>query len=126
MLICSSQMAELCNTIKNGDIVSAQKQHYEIYKVCSIALCAWVSKITTKCTTFLVADARFLFTVFLLLVICICRARPGQERPVGADDAADARAAFQVCKAVFCESNPIPCKAAGAMMGLWKNNLRCY
>jgi dihydrodipicolinate synthase/N-acetylneuraminate lyase len=25
---------------------------------------------------------------------------------------------------MFCETNPVPCKAAGAMMGKWKNNLR--
>ena len=25
---------------------------------------------------------------------------------------------------MFCESNPIPCKAAGAMMGKWKQNFR--
>ena len=30
----------------------------------------------------------------------------------------------QLGKAMFCETNPVPCKAAGAMMGKWKNNLR--
>ncbi|EKX51503.1 hypothetical protein GUITHDRAFT_92625 [Guillardia theta CCMP2712] len=31
---------------------------------------------------------------------------------------------YKLCKAMFCETNPIPCKAAGAMMGKWKNNTR--
>jgi len=31
---------------------------------------------------------------------------------------------YKLCKAMFCETNPIPCKAAGAMMGKWKQNFR--
>lgn len=31
---------------------------------------------------------------------------------------------YALCKAMFCETNPIPCKAAGALMGKWKNNTR--
>jgi len=31
---------------------------------------------------------------------------------------------YALCKAMFCETNPIPCKAAGAMMGKWKDNTR--
>mmetsp|Transcript_55230 Transcript_55230/g.135231 ORF Transcript_55230/g.135231 Transcript_55230/m.135231 type:complete len:200 (-) Transcript_55230:42-641(-) len=59
--IAPKQMADLCKTMKEGDVEKAQKMHFEIYKV---------------------------------------------------------------CKGMFSESNPIPVKAAGAYMGLWKNNLR--
>ena len=31
---------------------------------------------------------------------------------------------YKLCKSMFCETNPIPCKAAGAMMGKWKQNFR--
>mmetsp|Transcript_5592 Transcript_5592/g.8897 ORF Transcript_5592/g.8897 Transcript_5592/m.8897 type:complete len:295 (+) Transcript_5592:20-904(+) len=31
---------------------------------------------------------------------------------------------YKLCKAMFCETNPLPCKAAGAMMGKWLNNVR--
>jgi len=31
---------------------------------------------------------------------------------------------YKMCKAMFCETNPIPVKAACAMMGKWKNNTR--
>jgi len=31
---------------------------------------------------------------------------------------------YAMCKAMFCETNPIPVKAAGAMMGKWKDNTR--
>mmetsp|Transcript_29955 Transcript_29955/g.73729 ORF Transcript_29955/g.73729 Transcript_29955/m.73729 type:complete len:295 (+) Transcript_29955:34-918(+) len=59
--IAPKAMANLCKTMDAGDIASARKQHFEIYKV---------------------------------------------------------------CKAMFVSTNPIPVKAAGAMMGLWQNNLR--